>query len=276
MKILATERHINQETPTLFVKAGHDFFVPKEEVPGVHEFDRVALIQTIKDLKPDVLLIGLKFVIDQEIIDLGIKLVVTRTTGTDHITGKVEVIKLVGEELTDVVAVPELCLWAMLELVRKRGGQELRGKTLGIIGNQGRIGNILNNMATYLGMKVLGQDIKDTDSERVSHAGKLEVVLQNSDIISLNISSTEENRGFMDRAKFEMMKDGTYFLNSARPWLVDDEAFKWAMENKLAGAWVDFELGWTAKNLIQTNHQGGNTIESKKKTELIIANKVKD
>src|SRR3990167_4680066 len=231
-RILLTEPNFDPETPIILNKAGHEVFIPKNEIPNVHEFGRAELIQTIKDLKVDVLIVGFKFIIDQEIIDLGIKLVATRTTGTDHITGKVEVIKLVGEELTDVVAVPELCLWAMLELVRKRGGQELRGKTLGIIGNQGRIGNILNNMATYLGMKVLGQDIKDTDSERVSHAGKLDVILQSSDIISLNISSTEENRGFMDRAKFEMMKDGTYFLNSARPWLVDDEAFKWAMENK--------------------------------------------
>src|SRR3990167_10697701 len=134
MKILATERNLNSETPLTFVKAGHDFFAPKEEIPGVNEFDRSALIQTIKDLKPDILLVGFRFIIDQEIVDLGIKLVATRTTGNDHITGKVEVIKLVGEELTDVRAVPELCLWAMLELIRKRGERELRGKVVGLIG----------------------------------------------------------------------------------------------------------------------------------------------
>src|SRR3990167_1915822 len=198
------------------------------------------------------------------------KIVAMNATCPDNVKAP-RIIKLEPEtgELNDVVAVPELCLWAMFELIRKRGGQELKGKTLGVIG-RGRIGTILGDMVSSLGMKIATYDIKENRG-----MNELETVLK-QDIVSLNISSTEENRGFMDRAKFEMMKDGSYFLNSARPWLVDNEAFKWAMENKLAGAWVDFELGWTAKNLIQTNHQGGNTIESKKKTELIIANKVKD
>ena len=130
-------------------------------------------------------------------------------------------------------------------------------------------------METYLGMRVLGQDIKDTDSERVSHAGKLDVILQSSDIISLNISSIEENRNFMNRAKFELMKDGSYFLNSSRGWLVEESALKWALESsKLAGAWSDFPVGFEHPNLLITNHIGGSTLESSLKTEEIIVNKL--
>ena len=266
VRILSCERTHSLETALAFVKAGHDFFAPKEEIPGVHEFDRSALIQTIKDLKPDILLVGFRFIIDQEIVDLGIKLVATRTTGTDHITGKVEVIKLVGEELTDVRAVPELCLQKMLELLR-RDGRELSGKTVGLIGYEGRISKILREFLEPITEDIWGIE-KGTEAQDIKH------FLNSCDVVSLNISSTEENRGFMDRSKFEMMKDGSYFLNSARPWLVDDEAFKWAMKNKLAGAWSDFPLGWTAENLIQTNHIGGKTLESSIKTEKIITEKL--
>src|SRR3990167_6388742 len=115
MRILLCERPHNPETPIILNKAGHEVFVPKNEIPNVHEFGRTELIQTIKDLKPDVLVCGFKFQIDKEILDLGIKAVFTRTTGLDHIDTKyckekgIEVISLVGSELTDVVAGPELC-----------------------------------------------------------------------------------------------------------------------------------------------------------------------
>ncbi len=271
MKILFTETNHNSETPILLTKAGHEVFIPKQEIPNVHEFDRSALIQTIKDLQPDVLVVGLKFQIDDEILSLApIRAVFTRTTATDHITGNVKVIKLNGEELMDVKAVPLLSLWAILELVRKRGGQELEGKTLGIIG-YGRIGKLLGDMAEKLGMKILQCDRHQMPSLQNALAY---TVLQDSDIISLNISSTEENRGYMNRAWFEAMKDGSYFLNSSRGWLVNEDAFKWAMENKLAGAWTDFPVNFTAENLIQTNHIGGKTIESSIKTEKIITEKL--
>lgn len=275
MKILLTETNFDPETPIKLTQAGFEVFIPKQEIPNVHEFDRSALIQTIKNIQPDILVTGFKFQIDQEILDLApIKVVFTRTTATDHITGKVEVIKLNGEELTDVVAVPELCLWAMLELVRRRGGQELDGKTLGLIG-YGRISKILERYALALGMKVLKYDTNFVETENQSHAGLLEVVLKNSDIVSLHISSTEENRNFMDGDKFMLMKNGSYFLNSSRGWLVKNISLEWAFKKgKLAGAWTDFPVGFTAENLIQTPHIAGKTLESSIKTEKIICEKL--
>ena len=67
MKILLTESNFNPETPIILNKAGHEVFVPKEEIPDVHEFGRAELIQTIKDLKVDVLICGLKFLIDKDV-----------------------------------------------------------------------------------------------------------------------------------------------------------------------------------------------------------------
>lgn len=156
-RLLLTERHISEETPRRLVEAGFEVFSPKEEIPGVHEFDRSALIQTIKDLQPDILLTGFRHTIDEEILSLSpIKAVFTRTTGTDHITGKVEIIKLVGEELTDVVAVPECTILHLLLLLRQ-DKRELRGKTVGLVG-YGRISKLLATRLEAFGANVIYYD----------------------------------------------------------------------------------------------------------------------
>lgn len=275
-KILFSEKNINQETPGLLQQAGHEVWVVKEDIKGVHEFGREEFLTLLKEFQPDVLVCGLKFQINKEVLEYVNKAVFTRTTGQDHIDlayaqeKGIEIINLKGEELTNVEAVPLLTLWAILELIRRRDGQELRDKTLGVIGGDGRVAQILAGYCGKdehsLGMNILTYDIKT--------GGYLNNLLKNSDIISLHISSTEENRNFIDLEKFKMMKDGAYFLNSARPWLMEEEGFKWALDNKLAGAWVDFELPFKHEKLIITPHLGGKTKESSSKTETIICDKI--
>ena len=102
----------------------------------------------------------------------------------------------------------------------------------------------------------------------------LEYLLKHADIVSLHITASEENRNFMDMEKFKMMKDGSWFLNPSRDWLVDNKALKWALDNRLAGCWTDFELPFTRPNLITTKHIGGRTYESSIKTEQILRNKL--
>lgn len=279
-KILFSEHNILATTPGLLQQTGHEVWVVKEDIPGVHEFGREEFLNLVKEFQPDVLVCGFKFQVDKTVLDNVDRAVFTRTTGLDHISldyakeKGIEVIPLYGSELGDIVAVPELCLWAMLELMRRRGKQELKGKTLGLIG-YGRISKLVEKRAKAFEANVLKYDINLSEASNQSNAGLLEVVLQTSDIVSLHISSVEENRNFMDRAKFEQMKDGSYFLNSSRGWLVDESALMWALESgKLAGAWSDFPVSFEHPNLIVTNHQGGKTIESASKTETILVNKL--
>lgn len=214
------------------------------------------------------------------------KVVAINATCPDNVKAP-EIIKLEPEtgELDDIVAVPELTLWAMLELVRKRGGQELNGKVLGIVG-YGRISKLVKKRAESFGMEIIYYDTKELDRLfpkkfidlfKTTPRGLycLDLLLANSDIVSLNITASEDNRNFMDRAKFEQMKCGSYFLNSSRGWLVDNNALKDALASgKLAGAWSDFPTGFENPNLLITNHIAGSTLESKQKTEMIIARKV--
>lgn len=197
--------------------------------------------------------------------------VATNCTGLDHIKApNAKVISLRGEDLSDFTAVPELCLWAMLELVRHRARQELKGKTLGIIG-MGRIGWKLSQYASNLGVVMYAFD----KTRRLNLPFvKLNMLLNNSDIVSLHITADEENRNFMDLEKFKMMKNGSWFLNSARPWLVEEEALKWALDNKLAGAWFDFDMPFEHPKLITTSHIGGSTPNSLERSQMLIAKKV--
>lgn len=177
------------------------------------------------------------------------------------------IIDLKGEDLSSVTAVAEWTLSNMIRLMRMQSpGEQMSYKTLGLIGF-GRIAKQFAAMSKPHGMHIHAYDISE-------YYNMLEAVLS-SDVVSLHITASEENKNFMDRQKFEQMKDGSYFLNSSRPWLVDMEALKWALDNKLEGAWFDFELPFKHPKLLTTNHRGGDTREAKEHTELLIANKVK-
>ena len=193
----------------------------------------------------------------------------SNTTGYDHINiskaPNAEIISLRGEDLSDITAVAELTLGMMIMLTRLFKNEEIKGKTLGLIG-YGRIAKQLEVMARNMGMHILAHD---KGSKRI-----LKDVLEYSDIISLHITADEENRNFIDKQMFKRMRDGAVFLNSARPWLVDIEVLRWALRNKLSVAWFDFTMPFQEKNLITTNHLGGSTKQSRAQTEQMIAEKV--
>lgn len=239
-----------------FSKEAFDFYNANFELVQPKEAE-VIVINDFEKIKSDVL-------------------VACNSTGIEHIKA-LEIISLRGEDLTDLTAVPELCLGMAIYLTRIFKGEEIRGKTLGLIG-YGRIAHLFGAYAEFLGMNVIWYDKNSELDLEISRKRTLEELLKNSDIVSLHITADEENRNFMDREKFEMMKQGSIFLNSARSWLVDQEAFNWALHNKLSGSWVDFKdtvlTDSDINNLITTPHLGGSTKESKKKSELIIAKKL--
>jgi len=195
------------------------------------------------------------------------KIVACNSTGLDHIKAK-KIISLRGEDLSDFTAVAELTLSMAIMLTRLFKNEEIKGKILGLIGC-GRIGQQFKEMADKMNMRVFCYDNE-------AHSNNdLKGLLEASDIVSLHITSDEENRNFMDKQVFKRMKKGAIFLNSARPWLVDEEALKWALNNKLAAAWYDFDMFQHPK-LITTSHLGGTTKESRKQSELLIAKQIKN
>src|SRR3990167_8058763 len=206
MKIFFTERPVSEENLKPFQTTTHIIQYPKEEILDVHTFDRSALIQTIKDLKVDVLVVGLKFKIDREVLDLGIKVVATRTTNiTDHIDYKyckdmgIEILNLKGEELEDVTAVAEACLGGMIQLARLESpGVEIRGKTLGLWGF-GRIAKHLGSYSSEHEMRVIYYD-----PAFPIYSVSTEQLLKESDFISIHASSIPENKDMVKYSHFPL------------------------------------------------------------------------
>ena len=129
--------------------------------------------------------------------------------------------------------------WNKAEFSRARG---LKGRTLGVIG-LGNIGREVVRRAQALDMRVIGWSRSLTDEkarelgiERKHHP--LDVARE-SDVVTLHVAATPETRHLANRAFFEAMKDGAFFINTSRSALVDETALLWALEEKQIRAGLD-------------------------------------
>jgi len=204
-----------------------------------------------------------------------LKLLATRSTGFDHIdlsacTERGIVVSNVPTYGTNTVA--EHTFGLILALSRNiykayvrtmRGdfslqgliGFDLKGRTLGVIG-AGNIGLHVIRIARGFGMRVLAFDVRPNlmmaevlGFEYVP----LEVLLRESDIVSLHSPLTPANYHLINRDTLSQMKRGSLLINTARGGLVDTEALIWALdEGILAGAGLDVLEG---EELIQEEKQ---------------------
>jgi phosphoglycerate dehydrogenase-like enzyme len=165
-------------------------------------------------------------------------------------------------------------------------GQELDGKTLGLIG-YGQVGSRVGKRARSFGMSVIVFD-PYIERSKIEAPGimavDLETLLINSDYISLHARESKENENLIGAKQFSMMKQGAYFINTARPSLVDEKAlFDALRRGKLAGSGVDVVRYDPARpvnplieleNVIVLPHIAGATHESKAKGAFIVAKQI--
>lgn len=117
-------------------------------------------------------------------------------------------------------------------------GRSLRGQTLGVIGC-GRIGRCTAQLASALGMRVLGYSRSGADAA-VCEPVDLPTILREADVVSLHCPLTAETRGLMNAAAFRQMKPGAMLINTARGAVVDTAALLEALESgHLSGAGLD-------------------------------------
>lgn len=163
-------------------------------------------------------------------------------------------------------------------------GPELKGKTLGVIG-LGAIGMLVANAAEALGMRVVGLDpYISVDSawhlsQTVEKAISLDSLLSESDFISLHMPLTEDTKGFLDKGKFKVMKDGIRIMNFARGGLVDKADLFEALESGKVAAFVtDFpdEDMLKNENVISIPHLGASTPESEANCAIMAVNQMRD
>jgi D-3-phosphoglycerate dehydrogenase len=173
----------------------------------------------------------------------------------------------------------------LLEAEKKRfAGNELAGKTLGIIG-LGAIGSLVAGMAINLGMKVLGYDpALSVDAawrlpnqvQKIEHVSAL---LANSDYVSLHLPVLDSTRGLINADMVAVMKPGLCLLNFSRDEIVDTAAIVTGLEAGGLRMYIsDFPrhelIG--RDNVILMPHIGASTEEAEENCAIMAADQLKD
>ncbi len=140
-------------------------------------------------------------------------------------------------------------IYQSIQRVREKGfipeslkGFDLKGKTLGIIGT-GHIGSHVARIARGFEMNVLAFDVnqdkklaKKLNFKYVS----LEELFKNSDIITLHVPYNKNTHHLINSGNINLIKRGTYLINTARGGIVETDALVSALDNGiLAGAGLD-------------------------------------
>jgi D-3-phosphoglycerate dehydrogenase / 2-oxoglutarate reductase len=233
-----------------------------------------------------------------------LRAIATPSTGLDHLD--VDAMRKQGIELislkTDteflgqITATAEMAWCLLLAVVRrlpwafeaaKRGewardlfrGKQLSGKTLGILG-YGRLGRIMAEYGQGFRMRVLACDVRPVEPAPGVELVDFDRLLAESDVLSIHIHLTEENRGLIGDSAFARIKPGAVLINTSRGGIIDEEALLTALETgRLLGAGLDVIDGeWRTdldchpliryanshQNLVISPHLGGVTLESQR------------
>ena len=149
-------------------------------------------------------------------------------------------------------------------------GNELMGKTLGVIG-LGAIGGMVANAACALGMNVLGCDPYLTPaaawhlSPSINQAASFDDIFKTCDYISIHVPATPQTKNMICEKTIAMMKDGVRIINLARADLVCAEDIKKAIADKKVARYItDFPTEETVgvPGIVNIPHLGASTFES--------------
>lgn len=156
---------------------------------------------------------------------------------------------------------------------RQYPGQQLEGKTLGVIGT-GQIGKLVAELAKGLKMQVVCHDMYP-DPVWAEKIGAVYVpftkLVPTSDFISLHIPLNEHTYHLISHNEFSQMKPSAVIINTSRGGIVDEDALYEAIrENRIWGAGLDvFEAEPPAGSplleldeVVLTSHIGAHTQES--------------
>ncbi len=154
--------------------------------------------------------------------------------------------------------------------------REIRGKKIGIVG-YGNIGAQLSVVAEAIGFDVYYYDLVEKLAlGNATKCNSLAELLQKVEIVTLHVDGRKGNKNIFGDNEFDLMKDGTIFLNLSRGHVVDIEALvKNINSGKIIGAGIDvfpeepktnkdsFESALrNLPNVILTPHIGGSTEEA--------------
>ena len=166
-------------------------------------------------------------------------------------------------------------------------GQELRGKTLGIVG-LGRIGLEVARRARAFGMELIGYDpfiapviARENDVTLVP----IDEIFKESDYLTLHVGLTTQTEGLINATSLAIMKKGVRIINCARGELIVEEALAEALKSgKVGGAALDVfhqeplkeSVFHNLDNVILSPHIAGATDEAQEAIGIQLAMQVRD
>jgi len=165
----------------------------------------------------------------------------------------------------------EFRFWAPLHFL----GQDITGKTLGIIG-LGRIGQAVAKRAAGFDMKVLyyNRQRLERGEEKALNViyASFKTLLEESDFVSLHVPLTPQTTHLIGQKELYLMKPSAYLINTSRGPVVDEKNLVEALKNQvICGAGLDVyenepeltsgltDLG----NVVLLPHIGSATIETR-------------
>ncbi len=289
--VLIVEALIVDNVPDRLVFLLEEGGINVNYVPGLQ---RDELINVLKDY--EILVFRSRLKIDREVIDSSkrLKYLARFGVGLDNVDIEyaikrgIKIInapnspsKSVAQLIISMILILERHLYKIIESVKNGGwpkgkilGNEIEGKTLGIIGF-GRIGKETAKIAYSLGMKILANDIIDVSNDVKKYEGKqvpLDYLLKNSDIISISVPLTPLTYHMINKNSISLIKNDSILINTARGEVIDTKALLDNI-NKFKGIGLDvleqeppkdnlFKELISHENVIVTSHIGSETYEA--------------
>jgi D-3-phosphoglycerate dehydrogenase len=204
----------------------------------------------------------------------------------------------------NAVAVAELTLGLMISLARSipranttmhqakwdkktLQGQELRGKTLGIVG-LGRIGLEVARRAASFGMEIIGYDpfvAPVIARENNVTLVPIDDIFKESDYLTLHVGLTTQTEGLINATSIKIMKKGIRIINCARGELIVEQALADAIKSgHVGGAALDVfhqeplkeSPFYNLDNVLLSPHIAGATDEAQEAIGIQLAMQVRD
>ena len=172
-------------------------------------------------------------------------------------------------------------------------GYELEGKTVAILG-LGNTGKSFAKKIAAFNCNIIFHDINDDIKSDIAKKSNLDYLKDNSDVISLHVSMTNESNGLIDKDFIESCKKPFWLINTSRgDCVIMNDLIKGLKSEKVLGAGLDvmsiesssfteiindknedFHKLSSFKNVIITPHIAGWTFESNIKLSKIVVNKI--
>ncbi len=254
----------------------------KGDISFYHRWEKVGTVST-QEKDPTIIVTDQYTDITDETVDLypNVKYICSPTTGHTHLkispfkyNIKLITLREEPEFMKSITSVSEFTIHLLLRCARELSDPPLKlsGKSIGIIG-EGRVGTQVGAICEAMGMNV-----KYFDRQHNKHY--LKSIFRYSDFISIHLSENLLTRNLINKMYIDLMRPGSFFINTARPSIVNELALYEAIkEKRIKGVASDVSepnspLNCSHPRIILTSHIGGRCLDDRIATDNFIIDKL--